>query len=70
LDVARDPNPHLAFGFGVHFCMGAALARLEAEVALSALIERFPKMSLEDEAPEYRANPILRGLKRLDLALV
>ena len=70
LDVSRDPNPHLAFGFGVHFCMGAALARLEAEVALSALIERFPRMSLQDEAPEYRVNPILRGLKRLDLTLV
>ena len=69
LDVARDPNPHLAFGFGAHFCMGAPLARLEAESAFAALISRFPKLSLLDDAPEYRPNPILRGLKRLDLAL-
>jgi cytochrome P450 len=69
LDVGRDPNPHLAFGFATHFCMGAPLARLEAEIALGRLIERFPGMSLVDEAPEYRENPILRGLKRLDLSL-
>ena len=49
--------------------MGAPLARLEAECAFAALISRFPKLSLLDDAPEYRPNPILRGLKRLDLAL-
>ena len=68
LDVGRDPNPHLAFGFATHFCLGAPLARLEAEVAIGSLLERFPGVELLDDAPEYRENPILRGLKRLDLA--
>jgi cytochrome P450 len=65
LDVGRDPNPHLAFGFGAHFCLGAPLARLEAEIAFRALLERYPNMTLEDEAPQYRPNPVLRGLKSL-----
>jgi pimeloyl-[acyl-carrier protein] synthase len=68
LDVGRDPNPHLAFGFATHFCMGAPMARLEGQVAFASLIERFPKLSLVDEAPEYRPNPILRGLKSLELS--
>jgi len=68
LDVGRDPNPHLSFGFATHFCMGAPLARLEAEVALQALTARFPTLSLLDDCPEYRSNPVLRGLKRLEVA--
>ncbi len=67
LDLGRDPNPHLGFGFGAHFCMGAPLARLEAAIAFGGLLERFPKLSLVDEAPAYRENPVLRGLQRLDL---
>ena len=69
LDVGRDPNPHLSFGFATHFCMGAPLARLEAQVAFQALTTRFPGLSLLDDCPEYRPNPVLRGLKRLDLTL-
>ena len=69
LDIARDPNPHLAFGFATHFCMGAPLARLEAHVAFRALARRFPGLSLLDDNPEYRTNPVLRGLRRLDLQL-
>jgi cytochrome P450 len=69
IDIARDPNPHLSFGFGTHFCMGAPLARLEAEVAFGALLVRFPKLTLLDDAPEYRPNPILRGLCRLELSV-
>ncbi len=69
LDVARDPNPHVGFGFATHFCMGAPMARLEAQVAIGALISRFPKLALVDDAPEYRPNPILRGLKKLELSL-
>jgi cytochrome P450 len=66
-DVGRNPNPHIAFGFGVHFCLGALLARLEAEIAVRALLERFPNLALEDEAPQYRPNPVLRGLKSLQV---
>jgi pimeloyl-[acyl-carrier protein] synthase len=69
LDLARDPNAHLAFGFGAHFCMGAPLARLEAEVAFAGMLARFPTLGLVDEAPEYRPNPVLRGLTRLRLSL-
>jgi cytochrome P450 len=68
LDVGRDPNPHLAFGFGPHFCLGAPLARLEGEIALGALLERFPRMKLETEAPQYRSNPVLRGLVSLPVS--
>ena len=68
LDLGRDPNPHLAFGFGAHFCMGAPLARLEAEITFRTLLARFPKISLESDTPDYRENPILRGLKHLELS--
>lgn len=68
LDVGRDPNPHLAFGIGTHFCLGAPLARLEAEVAFEALARHFPELELLDEAPAYRPNPILRGIQALQLA--
>ena len=68
LDLARDPNPHLAFGFGTHFCLGAPLARLEAQLAFEALTKRFPGLSLVEDRPVYRANPVLRGLTSLDVA--
>ncbi|MDX2166321.1 MAG: cytochrome P450 [Deltaproteobacteria bacterium] len=65
LDLGRDPNPHLGFGFGAHFCLGAPLARLEGEVAFRALLERFPRLELATESPTYRPNPVLRGLTAL-----
>jgi cytochrome P450 len=67
LDIARDPNPHLAFGFGTHFCLGAPLARLEAMLAFEALTRRFPGLTLIDDAPRYRPNPVLRGLEALEV---
>jgi pimeloyl-[acyl-carrier protein] synthase len=69
LDIGRNPNPHLSFGLGTHFCMGANLARLEGEIALGLLIDRFDTIELVDDAPEYRPNPILRGMSRLDVSL-
>lgn len=45
-DIARDPNPHVAFGHGIHFCIGAPLARLEARIALTELLERAPRFTL------------------------
>ena len=68
LDLAREPNPHLAFGFGTHFCLGAPLARLEAQLAFDMLTKRFPGLSLVEDRPVYRANPVLRGLTSLDVA--
>lgn len=65
LDLGRQDIRHLSFGHGVHFCLGAQLARLEGEVAIGALVRRFPDLCLDDSAPRWRANPILRGLERL-----
>jgi cytochrome P450 len=65
LDLGRTDNHHLSFGFGAHFCLGAPLARLEAEIAFHALLDRFPRLELASEALAYRANPILRGLVAL-----
>jgi len=65
LDLGRVDNRHLSLGFGVHFCLGAPLARLEGQLALGALIERFPDMKLAKEDVEFRKHPILRGLTSL-----
>jgi pimeloyl-[acyl-carrier protein] synthase len=67
LDLSRSPNPHLAFGRGVHFCLGAALARLEARIALRILFERFPRLELVEREPVWRRGALLRGLERLRL---
>jgi cytochrome P450 len=66
LDVAREPNPHLSFGAGVHFCLGAPLARLELEVSFSTLLRRLPGMEPAAE-PAWRPAYIVRGLERLDV---
>ena len=68
LDIGRDPNPNLSFGRGIHFCLGAPLARLEAQVALPMLLDRFPDIRLAGE-PEPRPTWNLRGLSRLPVAL-
>jgi len=67
-DPDRDDLRHLAFGHGVHFCLGAPLARLEARVALTAVTKRFPNAVLAGE-PEYKPNVTLRGMASLPLAL-
>jgi cytochrome P450 len=64
LDVSRDPNPHLTFGAGVHFCLGAPLARLELATSFSAMLERLPRMELAAE-PTWKSNYIIRGLDAL-----
>jgi len=66
-DVDRRDNHHLSFGFGAHFCLGAPLARLEGEIAIRALLERFPTLALDTEHVERRPNPILRGVQALPL---
>ncbi|HEX5750151.1 MAG TPA: cytochrome P450 [Archangium sp.] len=65
LDVRRNPRQHLAFGHGAHFCVGTVLARLEAQVALSTVLRRFPHLALEEEAPRWAQNIVIRGLESL-----
>lgn len=62
-DPARDPNPHLAFGAGIHFCIGAPLARLELEISVRTLLSRFPHLEVVEAA--RRPTFVLRGFERL-----
>jgi cytochrome P450 len=69
LDLRRaQAGEHLAFGGGVHFCLGAALARMEAQVAIGTLVQRFPGLAAAGD-PEYNGRINLRGLERLELTL-
>jgi cytochrome P450 len=66
-DVSRKHKPHVAFGGGAHICIGAPLARLEAQVALVRLFERFPDLKLADHdaTPEWRKLPFFRGMEHM-----
>ena len=66
LDIGRNPNPHLGFGAGIHYCVGAPLARIEVAATLSALTRRLPKLELAEE-PVQRAEFVIRGLRSLRL---
>ena len=70
LDVTRDNSRHLAFGYGVHYCVGAPLARLEGRIALTTLLQRLPNLRLAVPVEEltWRFNPILRGMNHLPVA--
>jgi cytochrome P450 len=65
-DVGRDPNPHVGFGMGLHFCLGAPLARLELQISLKTLLDRFPHLALAGEAPR-RPTWVLRGFERIEV---
>jgi cytochrome P450 len=64
LDVAREPNPHLTFGAGTHYCLGAPLARLELAISFDTILRRLPRLELVAE-PEWKPNYIIRGLREL-----
>jgi len=66
-DVTRNPQGHLAFGFGNHFCLGASLARLEARIVLEALLDELPHRERSDPRVEYIDSFLIRGPKRFGL---
>lgn len=65
LDLARDPNPHLGFGFGPHYCLGGPLARLETAIALSRLLDRYQRIELAAGAPRWRPSLLGRGVEQV-----
>ena len=65
LDIGRSENRHIAFGWGIHFCLGAPLARVEGQIALNTLVQKLPELALATDRPEYRQSLTLRGLKTL-----
>ncbi|MGW7315082.1 cytochrome P450 family protein [Streptomyces sp. NPDC054865] len=67
LDLDRDTSGHLALGHGIHYCLGGPLARVEVEIALAALLERYPTLELVDPAPRWRRSLRSRGLKELSV---
>jgi cytochrome P450 len=69
LNLARLNNTHLAFGAGAHFCIGNQIARLEAQMAILKLVQRFPAIQLANPVPQWSVNYVLRGLKSLPVSL-
>jgi len=68
LDLGRADNRHIAFGWGIHFCIGAPLARVEGQIAIATLVRKLPKLALASEKPEHRLSLTLRGLKTLPVS--
>ncbi|MGQ8872022.1 cytochrome P450 family protein [Paenibacillus sp. TSA_86.1] len=70
-DITREKSAHLAFGKGIHLCLGAPLARLEGEIAVSTLLNRFPNMKLQNDVDtlEWRPGMIVRGVKEIPVQL-
>src|ERR1700733_10149734 len=69
-DIAREPNEHVSFGEGIHFCLGAPLARLEGAIAIESMLDKFPRIQLANPQAklEYRGSMALRGLSELRLS--
>jgi cytochrome P450 len=69
LDLTRPNARHMGFGMGIHFCLGAQLARMEGEIALRTLLRRVPRLDFADEPPSYKENRVMRGMARLPVRL-
>ena len=69
IDLRRTDNRHLGFGYGIHFCLGAPLARLEGQIALPALLARFPGLAPGPAAPEWLDSLVFRGMRSLPVTL-
>lgn len=69
LDIRRTDNRHLSFAHGIHFCLGAPLARLEAQIAIAAILRRFEHIALATDNLTWRPNRVLRGLATLPLTV-
>jgi cytochrome P450 len=67
MDITRDPNPHIGFGAGIHFCLGGPLARLEMGIALPKLVKAFPDMKLAND-PIRRPTFVLRGYEKVEIS--
>jgi cytochrome P450 len=70
-DITREPNDHLAFGEGIHYCLGAPLARMEGAIAIGATLARFPSLQLLNPQQQYtyKGSYFLRGLAELPMVL-
>lgn len=69
LDIGRDDGPHLTFSYGIHYCLGAALARLEGQVVINSLVQRFADLAIVTDPVTYRDHFVLRGLKELQVSV-
>jgi cytochrome P450 len=70
-DITREPRDHVALGEGIHFCIGAPLARMEGAIAIGAMLERFPRLRIKDPGAEviYKGSYFLRGLNSLTMSI-
>lgn len=70
-DITREKSQHLAFGKGIHLCLGAPLARLEGEIAINTLLRRYPHFKLQRDIDEleWRPGMIVRGVKEIPISL-
>ncbi len=68
LDLRRQPNPHVSFGAGIHYCLGAPLARMELQIAFTTVLRRAPSIELV-ATPTWKPTSVLRGLQALQVRL-
>ena len=69
MDITRWPNAHVAFGAGIHHCLGATIARVEGQEVFSALTERYPDLQLETHDMDYQESITFRSIKRMPVSL-